>query len=646
MGCLKISIFPVNFNRKCISFVLQSKPICSLSSLTQLSPPNHQQIAHLILEQKSASEALKTFRWASKLSNFTHNQSTYRALIHKLCVFHRFEIIDQLLQEIPGSVGSPPDEDIFVTLVRGLGRARKVRQVIRVLDLVHSFGIVPSLKIYNSVLDVLVKVDIDIARGFFRKKMMECGVQGDDYTFGTLMKGLCLTNRIGDGFKLLQLIKTRGFTPNTVIYNTLLHALCRNGKVGRARSLLSEMVQPNDVTYNLMISAYCKEQNLVQALVLLEKNLALGYVPDVVTTTKVMELLCNVGRANEAAEVLERVESNGGIVDVVGYNTLIKGFCSLGKAKVGLHFKKHMEIKGILPNVDTYNVLIAGFCEINLFDLALDLFDEMKMAAISCNYDTFDTLIRGLCSKGHLEDGFKVLELMEESKGGSGGRITPYNSIIYGLYRENRWNEALDFLNKMEKMFPRAIDRTLRILGLCEEGNLESAKVVYNQMIHEGGIPNALVYSTLIQGFCEHKHVREAFQLMNEMVEHGCFPVTSTYNVIINGFCCQGKTASALKLMEEMDERGCLLDVGTYNPLILTHCCNGDMQKALKILHQMVVKESKVENLERALEADKLRSEARIYSRESFSHLARLLRKNKMFKPQYPAVRVRNGDPL
>lgn len=581
---------PVNGNPKIVAFTQLLKPICSSSSPTLLSPPTHEQIAHLILEQTSPSEALHTFRWAAKLPNFTHTQSTFRALIHKLCAFRRFDCIPQLLNEIPSLVGSPPDEDIFVTLVRGLGRAKRIREVIKVLDLVHSFGVVPSLKIYNSILDVLVKEDIDIARGFFRKKMMECGVQGDDYTFGTLMKGLCLTNRIGDGFKLLQVMKTWGLTPNTVVYNTLLHALCKNGKVGRARSLLSEMVEPNDVTYNLMISAYCKEHNLVQALVLLEKNLASGHVPDVVTTTKVMELLCNVGRSNDAAEILERVERNGGIVDIVAYNTLIKGFCSLGKAKVGLHFKKDMEIKGLLPNVDTYNVLIAGFCEINLFDVAIDLFNEMKMAAVSYNFVTFDTLIRGLCSKGHVEDGFKILELMEESKGGSGGRISPYNSVIYGLYCENRWNEALDFINKMAKLFPRAVDRTLRILGLCEEGNIGSAKEVYHQMLREGGIPNALVYSSMIQGYCKNKHVREAFQLMNEMIGHGYFPITSTYNVIISGFYCQGKTASALKLMEEMDERGCLLDEGTYNPVILAYCCKGDLQKALKILHQMVGK--------------------------------------------------------
>ena len=110
------------------------------------------------------------------------------------------------------------------------------------------------------------------------------------------MKGLCLTNRIADDFKLLQLIKSSPLKPNTLIYNTLIHALCKNGK-GRARSLMNEMEEPNDVTFNFLISAYCKckEENLVQALVLLEKSFTMGFVPDVITLTKVLKSLCNVG---------------------------------------------------------------------------------------------------------------------------------------------------------------------------------------------------------------------------------------------------------------------------------------------------------------------------------------------------------------
>ena len=81
---------------------------------------------------------------------------------------------------------------------------------------------------------------------------------------------------------------------------------------------------------------------------------------------------------------------------------------------------------------------------------------------------------------GRIKDGFKILELMEESKKGSGGRISPYNSgVLYGLYKENRLEESLEFLSRMQSLFPRAVDRSLRILEFCEEDRVEDAKTVY-----------------------------------------------------------------------------------------------------------------------------------------------------------------------
>ncbi|XP_026446151.1 pentatricopeptide repeat-containing protein At2g17525, mitochondrial [Papaver somniferum] len=574
----------------------QAKPISSSSSSsssTSLSSvPSHEHIAHLITEQISHSQALQTFRWASKLPNFTHSQSTYRALIHKLCTFRQFDLVKELLDEMPTSIGSPPDESIFLTIIRGLGRAKMVKEAIKVLDLVSKFQKDPSLKVCNSILDVLVKEDINLARAFFRDKMMKCGIQGDNYTFGILMKGLCLTNRISDGFKLLQLMKSRGITPNTVVYNTLIHGLCKTGKlgIGRGRSLMSEMAEPNEVTFNILISAYCKERDLIQSLVLLEKSFSLGFVPDVIPVTKIVQLLCGEGRVMEAVEILERVEERGGSVDVVAYNALIRGFCRIGKTNLGFRFLKEMERKGCLPNVHTYNELIAGLCESKEYDLALEQFNDMTRDGISPNFVTYDTLIRGLCSGRRIGDGLNILDQMEEERRGSGGQISPYNSIIYGFYKENRLVEALEFLTKMGSFFPSAVHRSKKILGFCKDNCIGEAKQVYDQMIAEGGLPSAVVYSDLIHGLCQVGDIREAFELINEMVDHGYFPISSTFNVLISEFCKQGKVESASKLLKEMVDRGCLPDVGSYNPLIDTFCKKGDFHGALKLQLQMVEK--------------------------------------------------------
>lgn len=565
-------------------------PTPSLSS-SSLSVPSDDHIVRLILDQKSASGALETFQWATTFPGFIHSRSTYRALFHKLCIFRRFETVYQMLDEMPESIGLPPDDSIFVTIVRGLGRARLTKRVINVVDLVSKFGMErPSLKVFNSILDVLVKEDIDIAREFFRRKMMASGVQGDEYTYGILMKGLCLTNRIGDGFKLLQIMKSRGVAPNTVIYNTLLHALCKNGKVGRARSLMSEMKQPNDVTFNILISAYCNEKKLIQSLVLLEKCFGLGLVPDVVTVTKVMEVLCDEGRVTEALEVVERVESRGGKVDVVACNTLVKGYCAVGKVRVAQRFFKEMERKGYLPNVETYSLLIAGFCDVGMLDSALDTFNDMKTDAVRWNFATFNTLVRGLSVGGRTDDGLKILELLQDSETVRGDRIDPYNSVIYGFYKENRWEEALEFLLKMEKLFPRAVGRSFELISLCEKGGVDELNTAYGQIIEGGGAPNVVVSHCLIHRYSQEGHMEEALELINDTVTRGCLPQSSTFNAVILGFCKQDRVMNGIKFVEDMAERGCVPDGESYNPLLEELCEKGEFENAWLLFSRMVEK--------------------------------------------------------
>ncbi|PWA84528.1 pentatricopeptide repeat protein [Artemisia annua] len=108
-----------SLKKKLLIIFAASKSLQKHESISTLFA-THDQISRLILDQKTPQEALNTFKWASKQPHFTHSQSTYKALIHKLCLFRRFDIAHQMLDQMP----TPPDEDIFITLVRGLGRAR------------------------------------------------------------------------------------------------------------------------------------------------------------------------------------------------------------------------------------------------------------------------------------------------------------------------------------------------------------------------------------------------------------------------------------------------------------------------------------------------------------------------------------------
>ncbi|KAF3789081.1 Pentatricopeptide repeat-containing protein [Nymphaea thermarum] len=517
------------------SFLL---PLLQFSSIpiSPSPPPTNQDVAQLILDQKSASQALHTFRWASRIPTFLHNQTTYKAIIHKLCLLRQFEAAGRLLSEIPDVLNSPPDEEIFVRMIRDYGQFKMSQEAIKVLDLVVQFSIRPSLKICNSILNVLVKDDIDLAREFFRNRMVKCGVLPDEYTFGILMKGLCVTNRIGDGFKLLQFMKNNGFEPNTVIYNTLIYALCKNGKVGRGRSLLREMAEPSDVTFNILISAYCRDGDPVQAMVLFGNSLSHGFVPDVITVTKLVECFCDNGRVREAVEVLQRAEEKGVVVDTVTYNTLINGFCRNGEVEFAEGYLKEMALKGCLPNLSTFNLLIEGYCKAQKLDMALDLFHDMRTEGTMPNWCTYDKLVRGLCEGGRIEKALEVLNLMEENKGVGENQKNVYNTFMYGLYKENRIEEAHKFLHRMKAWSPRVVDQTLRILKLCRERKTGEAKNILDQMLGEGDMPCVIAYSCLVDGFCREGNLRKAFGMRAMDFVYSLMAVMADFDLRIGGF--------------------------------------------------------------------------------------------------------------
>ncbi|KAH6804191.1 hypothetical protein C2S51_032438 [Perilla frutescens var. frutescens] len=364
--------------------------------------------------------------------------------------------------------------------------------------MVTKFGKAVSLKLLNTILDVLVKEDTDIARKFYRKKIMGTGLKGDDYTYGILMKGFDLMNRIGDGFKLLQIMKNHGVKVNVVVYNTLIHALCKNGKVGRARSLMNEMDKFSDVSFNILISAYWK-------------------------------------------------------------------------VKAGCGFLRQMEMEGCLPNTETYNVLIEGLCESGMLDLALYMFHEMKRAGT--------------------RDGLELFELMLEDKGGSGGRVSSYNIILYGLYKDNHLGKALEFLNYMGNWFPHDVGHTLTILKFCQDSNVDESKQVFDEMSERGSTPSALVYLSLIQEYCKNGCMKEAVEMVNiEMIGRMYFPVASTFNALISGFYRQAKPRIAVRLMEDLNMRGCLPDSESYGVVVDAFCSQGDFQQVLMLYMQMMEK--------------------------------------------------------
>ncbi|KAJ1293709.1 hypothetical protein BS78_01G089400 [Paspalum vaginatum] len=186
-------------------------------------------------------------------------------------------------------------------------------------------------------------------------------------------------------------------SPDAQCYNSLIAALCRNGRFRDARFLLDQMERPG---------ARCK--------------------PDPYTYTVLISWYCRIGvgtgcrkaarrRIYEAGRLFRRMGEKGLEPDVVTYNCLINGLCKTYRVERAHEVFDEMLMKGCAPNRVTYNSFVRYYSAVNQVDKAVEWVREMiarghGMASSS----TYTPIIHSLCESRRVSEARRFLIDMAE----------------------------------------------------------------------------------------------------------------------------------------------------------------------------------------------------------------------------------------
>ena len=95
---------------------------------------------------------------------------------------------------------------------------------------------------------------------------------------------------------------------SVVIYNTLIHALCKRGSLSVCKKVMGDMVEndcePNEATFHTLTTTCCRLCEITEEIMFLEKGLTKGYIHDAITLTKLIDVLSQEGRLHEAIELM------------------------------------------------------------------------------------------------------------------------------------------------------------------------------------------------------------------------------------------------------------------------------------------------------------------------------------------------------
>jgi pentatricopeptide repeat protein len=307
-------------------------------------------------------------------------------------------------------------------------------------------------------------------------------------------------------------------------------------------------------TYGSLFKAYGQARDIERLWELWNEMEQRQVVPTQVTVGCFVDALVKNGCAEDALVVVHKLLRDPvreGLVNNIIFSTLLKGFAMTKQVERLFAVYEEMKERGVLRNTVTYNTMLDACARCGCMGKAPALMADMRSAGTAPDKITYSTLMKGHCFSGDVDAAFVVLKEMRED-----GKFTPdeilYNSLLDGCAKEHRLQEALDLFAQMRAEAVRPSNFTLctliKLLGRARR--LPQAFGILEELCRDGGLrPNIQVYTCLMTACLDNGQLDKALQLQNEVIESGCEPDAKMYNALVRGCLRAGSVAKAVEVV-------------------------------------------------------------------------------------------------
>lgn len=236
-----------------------------------------------------------------------------------------------------------------------------------------------------------------------------------------------------------------------------------------------------------------------------------------------------------------------------------------------------------------FDLFIKAHLQLNQLDRAVEIVRVLGTRGIRPLVSIANPLIRSVALEGGSEKCIEMYrEIFTEVSGvrASLPNVQTFNMILLQLYREENSYGRVWITEEMKRFNCEANAFTYGILisGLCDDGEVEKARALLEDMKLKGIKPDLRVFNTLIKGYCQTGEVTKAEGLFREMELEDLNPSETTYEHLIKGFCKIKDLDSALCLYGDMKRSGFGLDTSGVEELLDEMCKRQKIREALGVL--------------------------------------------------------------
>ncbi|KAK6265314.1 hypothetical protein QUC31_016151 [Theobroma cacao] len=583
---------------------------------------NPQFVVSLLQNQENPLYPLRFYIWVSNIDPlFAKNQSVKGVLATALYRKGPVLLSVELVKDIRNS-GLVVTEDLLCILIGSWGRLGLAKYCAEIFGQISFLGISPSTRLYNAVIDALIKSNsLDLAYLKFQQ-MSADNCKPDRFTYNILIHGVCRTGVVDEALRLVKQMEGLGYSPNVYTYTILIDGFCNARRVDEAFRLVEMMkkrnVIPNEATVRSLIHGvfrcvapheafellimflekepmmqklacdtllYCLSNNSMarEAALFMKKLAGRGYLPDNSTFNLTMACLIKGLDLDETCLILDSFVELGVKLGFNTYLALIQALYNIGKFVEGDQYLDRMAKDGLLANVFSYNMVIDSFCKASMMDRARMTFREMYLRGIAPTLVTFNTIISGHCKIGEVHKAKEFLVMLLES--GFDPDIFTFSSLIDGLCRAHMIDDAFDCFSEMFQwdVTPNDVTYNILIRSLCAIGDVARAMKLLRKMQATGINADIFSFNALIQSFCRMKKIEKAEKLFNSMLRLGLDPDNYTYGAFIKALCESERFDEVIRMLKSMEAKGCIPDSYTCNLVLESLVQKGCLEEARDI---------------------------------------------------------------
>lgn len=276
------------------------------------------------------------------------------------------------------------------------------------------------------------------------------------------------------------------------------------------------------------------------------------------------------------------------------FNTLLQILLKESKLETFYHLLMEKscgwEVKS---RIGSLNLLMDALSYINRSDLALQVFQEMDYQCCYPDRESYKILMRGLCQDGRLNEATHLLYSMlwRISQKGCGEDIVIYRTLLETLCDNGQVNEAVEILGKVLRKglkAPKSRCKLPNLDQLCDTEDIEHVKVLINEALIRGAIPNSASYTVVATDLYTEGKICEADKVLDQMRERGFRPTLRIYEAKVAAMCRAGKADEAGRVIEEeMLKKDCVPNSQVYNIVVKGFCSEGKLDLAIGLLDKM-----------------------------------------------------------